>query len=117
MALLPLDQLTAGMEVGEDVHNLSGVLLLGAGAVLTNKTIGLFRHWGVEFVHVATPQAEDAPSAQASDLPPEVLQKVEQEMAVRFRHVQQNQPPVPAILALAKPRWQAALLSARPDSP
>lgn len=47
-----LDELEPGMVTAQPVHNLQGILLLGEGAVLTDRTIQVLKTWGVPSVYV-----------------------------------------------------------------
>ncbi|MBF0611662.1 MAG: hypothetical protein G8345_07080 [Magnetococcales bacterium] len=53
MAILPLNQVAAGMVVAKDVLDMSGRLLLGRATIVTEKHIKILKTWGITEVHVA----------------------------------------------------------------
>jgi hypothetical protein len=52
MITLSLGRLKQGMVLAEPVHNFQGVLLLDAGAELTDKNIQILKSWGVTKISV-----------------------------------------------------------------
>lgn len=65
-SMLPINQLTLGMVVAEDVKDRSGRLLLATDRVLTEKHMKVLRAWGVKSVSVYA-QDEDVPHDQHSE--------------------------------------------------
>ena len=97
--------LTAGMELGEDVINVNGAKLLGVGTVLTERHLSILQTWGVESVGIKGENpAGDAPDLSLTGFAPEILKKAESIVSRRFRLLPQNGGPVKTIRRLAVQR-------------
>lgn len=63
MSILPLDQLTPGMVVANNVCDAGGRILLARSSAITERHLRIFKTWGVTEVDVATGHgpAQNAP--------------------------------------------------------
>jgi len=77
---LPLDALAAGMTLAEDVFDESGRLLIPAGAVLTESTIGSLERRDIGSVMVVLEVIEDPSETEA------YRQRVCKDLDQLFRH-------------------------------
>jgi hypothetical protein len=91
MPRVKTELLQAGMLVASDVKNIDNMLLIPAGAELTERHIGILQAWGVTDVEVqASAGAEDAdPLAK---LPPEVVARLTAEIKGRFWQADESDP-------------------------
>lgn len=94
MGLLNIESLEEGMQLAADAHDRNGRLLLTQGTELTSRHIRMFMTWGITRVDVLN---HDEPLVQAADgdeLPPELLQKAEEELKQQFRKNDLDYPPL-----------------------
>jgi molybdopterin biosynthesis enzyme len=91
MPRVKTELLQAGMQVASDVKNIDNMLLIPAGAELTERHIGILEAWGVTDVEVqVSAGAEDAdPLAK---LPPEVVARLTAEIKSRFWQADESNP-------------------------
>ena len=71
------------MVVSSDVKNLDNMLLIPSGCKLTARQIGILQAWGVPQIDVAT-AATTEETDQLTKMPPEVLEKLTQEVRATF---------------------------------
>ncbi|MEN9361743.1 MAG: hypothetical protein RL095_3278 [Verrucomicrobiota bacterium] len=97
MARLAIAQLQPGMTVMENVMTPRQMLLLPAGAVLSETHLTTFRTWGIREVMV---DAED-PNAVAPVVDAKVDAAQEEAVRERFAHADLSKPLAAALLAAA----------------
>jgi len=72
MMVLTIEELIPGMVLAEAVHNHQDQLLLDAGRKITEKTIRVFKSWGIRRVAVRLDPTEESdhpgPSASGSSV-------------------------------------------------
>jgi len=71
------------MVVSSDVKNLDNMLLIPSGCKLTARQIGILQAWGVPQIDVATTESTEE-TDQLTKMPPEVLEKLTQEVRATF---------------------------------
>ncbi len=98
--MVTTDNLTPGMVLAGDVNALTGRLLLGAGAELTDKHIYVFRTWGVVEADIAGMQDSDDSPASINMIAPEIWKKAEAEIMPLFRHADLSHPGMQELLQL-----------------
>ena len=101
--------LTAGMELGEDVFKVNGAKLLASGTVLTDRHLAILQTWGVERVAVkGEDPAGEAPDRSLTGFAPEILKKAEGIVNRRFRLMPQASDAVKTIrrLAIQRVAWR-----------
>lgn len=84
MATIKLKQLEVGAVLSDDVADMSGRVLLRAGAEVTEKHLQIFRTWGVTEVSVVGDEIE-ADDFVLADLSPELLATIQQQTDSLFR--------------------------------
>ncbi|HEY9174180.1 MAG TPA: hypothetical protein VI136_18005 [Verrucomicrobiae bacterium] len=85
MPLTKTEALRPQMIVASDVKNIDGMLLIPAGAALTERQIDILQAWGVTQIDVqAAAGAEEENGDPLSKLPPEVLAKWTEEAKALF---------------------------------
>jgi len=101
MANLRVDDLKAGMILDQPVRNRQGVLLLDAGSRITDKSIRIFKSWGVQEIAVIG----DRPDAKGADGQAEYhgKDKIEKQLQEKFSDVLQD-PVMAAIFKAARSR-------------
>lgn len=99
MSTLAVEFLEPGMVLARDVRGSNGMVLLGAGAELTERHIGIFRAWGIAEVEVKG-AAQDAFNTEIlTRLEVAQRQQIEQELDRLFQH---NDPHDPVIEELRR---------------
>ena len=103
MSKLKLDQLSAGMVLGEEVKSKAGRLLLGQGMELTEKHLLIFRTWGVQEVTIVTESDEQQHDSKtdAAEISIEQLEKATEELRPIFSQVDLDHPLFAELLHLA----------------
>ena len=99
---LSIDKLEPGMEVAADVVNLNGVLMIGQGAVLTERHLRILKAWGIDSIPIAGQEltAQELPPSQPQ-FTPAILRRAETQVNHRFRHVALDSNAVKIIHELA----------------
>lgn len=96
MALIALELLTPGMRLSQPVCNANGVLLLKEGEVLTEKHLQIFKTWGVPEADVVQEDLGGPAASPEASFLREVMERVKEEMAHRFRRVDLSGDPIMA---------------------
>ncbi len=89
------DNLRPEMELGTDLVDGGGRLLLPRGTVLTERHIRYCQMWGIVELEIAGPA-----EAQVSEEPiidPVLIAKAEEAVEPRFRHVARGHPVIEAL--------------------
>ena len=113
MKFLRIDELQPGAIAAKDVRDVSGRMLVPAGAALSEKHLRAFKIWGVEKVAVETASGSDDVDAPLSprDADPEALARAQAEAAERFRCVPADHPVVAVLRDLCVSRLLARAAS------
>ena len=96
-----IDSLDPGMMLAEDVRDRSGRLLLGAGDVLLDKHIKIFRTWGVTEVSVVGNYPDGIAPQVSNDIDPNVLTEMEENLKPRVLHTDLDHPVMKELLRLS----------------
>lgn len=115
MPMVRVDKLTPGMQLAEDVLNANGMLLLGKGTALTEKTIQLLHRWEVEVLRVLGPSGGDDAAEAVADAPPEVMAALEENLRKRFKNVPNDPTIVEVVKRLALERQVRQWAKKHPD--
>ena len=108
MITLSLGRLKQGMVLAEPVHNFQGVLLLDAGARLTDKSIQILKSWGVTKISVeGENKKKKAGDGEHGD---EIRLAVEKQLKKKFSHVLDD-PVMMEIMRVAAKMLEARSLS------
>lgn len=102
-SLIPFARLEIGMEIGSDVIDEHGGVLLSTGTQITAQHLRELKRYQIQEVAI-----RDALVGQ-TEYPPEILEMAEAEVAERFRHVDMTMPNVRAIRCRAVLRTAARL--------
>ena len=86
MARINLEDVQPGMVLESDAKDRNGRVLLGAGNVLTEKHLKIFKMWGVTEADVKGIEKEEVAARAVSGFDPLLLGEIEEQMRERFRH-------------------------------
>lgn len=101
MAKTSVNKLKIGMVLDSDVRDVTGRLLLGGGAEITEKHINVFRTWGVIEVDIKG-IGEDKNGPECSlDIDPELLYNAEKELEDIFCHTDPASPIIKELFRLS----------------
>jgi len=92
MARINIEDVQPGMVLGSDTKDRNGRVLLGAGNVLTEKHLKIFKMWGVTEADIKGIEEEEAAARAVSGLDPLLLEAAEERMRARFLHADMNHP-------------------------
>jgi hypothetical protein len=84
MGKINLEDIEPGMVLADDVKQVSGEILLAAGAVLTERHLQIFKKWGITEADVEGVTKEAAVARSLEQLDPELLKRVESQVATLF---------------------------------
>ena len=101
MGKVAIENIETGMVLASDVRDRSGRMLLGAGAELTQKHLGIFRTWGVLEADIAGLGNDDAADQIPADVDPLELAAAEQALVPLFRHTNLKHPAIIELIRLA----------------
>ena len=85
MIKVSVEKLKAGMTLAKAVYNHQESLLLQAGAKISEKSIRMFKSWGVTFVWIKGDSPDAKPRNMSSGA--ESVAVIESELAERFSDV------------------------------
>lgn len=90
-----IDNLRPDMELGADLKDAGGRLLLPKGTVLTEKHIRYCQMWGIVELEIAGPAEADPPAEPVID--PVLVAKAEEATEPRFKHVSREHAVIDAL--------------------
>jgi hypothetical protein len=99
MPRIKTEQLAEGMVVSADVKNIDDMLLIPAGAALSERQINILQSWGVPEVEVQASESVPDPDPLAK-LSPEALEKMTREVKGLFWQPDESSPVFAAIFRL-----------------
>jgi hypothetical protein len=99
MPSISVDFLKPGMVLARDVRGNNGIVLLGAGAEITERHVQIFKSWGVADVEVKGPDQEALNTRMLSRLDAASRERIDQELDRLFAH---NDPYDPVIEELRR---------------
>ena len=99
MSTLAVEFLEPGMVLACDVRGSNGMVLLGTGAELTERHIGIFRAWGIAEVEIKGAAQDTCNTEMLAKLDVDQRQRIEQELDRLFQH---NDPHDPIIEELRR---------------
>ena len=94
MSFLAVEFLKPGMVLAGDVRGSNGMVLLGAGAELNERHIGIFRAWGITEVEIKGAAQDTSHTELLTKLDVAQRRQIEQELDRLFQH---NDPQDPII--------------------
>ena len=90
MGVLHIHDIKEGMVLAADITNRHGNVLLKQGRTLSAKDILILKTWGVTEIDVAGVDRDKVEQKEMESLTPEVLEKIERELAGLFPEVAGN---------------------------
>jgi hypothetical protein len=99
MASISVDFLEPGMVLARDVRGNNGIVLLGAGAEITERHIQIFKSWDIVDVEVKGPDQEALNTQMLSRLDAANRDRINRELSRLFAH---NDPYDPVIEELRR---------------
>jgi len=99
MGKLSVEFLESGMELADDVCDGNGMVLLGSGATISDRHIGIFKSWGVTQVDIKGTGKDNVNLGKLAQLSDDDRKSIELEMDRMFQH---NDPLDPVIEELRR---------------
>ena len=90
MGVLHIHDIKEGMVLAGDITNRHGNVLLKQGRTLSAKDILILKTWGITEIDVAGVDRDKVDQREMESLSPEVLEKIEGELAGLFPEVADN---------------------------
>lgn len=90
MGVLHINDIKEGMVLAGDITNRHGNILLKAGSALSAKDILILKTWGITEIDVEGVDRDKVQQREMESLSPEVLEKIEGELAELFPEVADN---------------------------
>ena len=100
MAIVQIDNLSAGMVLKSNVCDRSGRMLLPEGAELTEKHLQIFRAWGVVEAEVVGDSDGDGALPGVEEVDPEALAEAEALVKPLFLHNDLEHPAIKELLRI-----------------
>lgn len=91
----PVDDLTPGMILGENVHDGQGRLLMPVDTELTERHLRAFQLWGIMAVRVRGGAGEDQ---GVPEVPPETVAAAREQVLPRFAHNDVHHPLIAVLV-------------------
>jgi len=110
MINLKIDDLKPGMILDQPVRNRQGVLLLEAGSRITDKSIRIFKSWGVKEIAVIGDRLDSKGADQDAAIQGE--ETIDKQLKERFSDVLDD-PVMAAIFKAARNRLMQDLQNSR----
>ncbi len=101
MGLVNIDNLKPGMELDANVHDRNGRLLLGAGTILTDKHINIFRTWGVHEADITGMETGNDAFSQINCIDPDMWAAAEAQIKPLFRLADLDHPAIGELLRIS----------------
>jgi len=99
MVYIKTNKLTEDMVLSDDVRDVDGRLLLAKGVKICSKHIRMLKMWGITGVSIVGDS--DVEEDPASNLDPEQIEKIKENMQYIFRHADQDHPAIKELFRLA----------------
>jgi len=100
MGIINIEDIKAGMILGKDLKDRSGLVLLEAGQEITEKHLKILRMWGVTEAEIKGVTREETISRATSQIDPILLREAEIQVRERFRHTDLRNPFVNELFRL-----------------
>ena len=104
MAIVQIDNLSAGMVLKSNVCDRSGRMLLPEGAELTEKHLQIFRAWGVVEAEVVGDSDSDGAASGVEEVDPEALAEAEAMVKPLFLHNDLEHPAIKELFRICMVR-------------
>ncbi len=101
MGIMHVNRLEPGMTLAEDVKDRIGRFLLGRGQKIEPGHLRILKIWGVAEVDVTGHVEVDEDTCADTQLDPEALARIEEELGSAFRHVELAHPAMEELFRLA----------------
>lgn len=98
MGVVSLEAIKPGMILSEAVRDRNGRVLLAEGALVTERHLRIFRMWGIAAASIEGEEAP-VPAPGAPEIDPELIQKINKEVADLFCN---NDPAHPLLRELIR---------------
>jgi len=105
MGMINIADLRPEMVLAADVTDIHGRVLLRAGETVTEKTVKIFKIWGVTNLEVKGVDQDVIEARAAEEFDPALLEAAERVMRERFRHADADDPVVQELMRLFKDRY------------
>jgi hypothetical protein len=100
MGIINIEDIKAGMILGKDLKDRSGLVLLSAGHEITEKHLKILRMWGIMEADIQGVTREETISKAASHIDPVLLQEAESQIREQFLHADLKNPFVNELFRL-----------------
>ena len=114
MAMVPIDQLSSGMMLAEDVRDINARLLLSKGLHIKAKHIRILKMWGIFQIHVAGTEPVPRQADGVDDA--EHMERVKQVMLREFAALDLEHPAIRELLRLLIPYRTKKCSSVHPST-
>lgn len=104
MGLLNINDLEIGMELAEQVSNFGGMVLLKAGANITETHLKAFKAWGITEANIKGVDQEDLDDPALAVIDEQTQERIEKELSYIFQKTDAENPIVEEIYRLVKKR-------------
>jgi hypothetical protein len=102
VGIINLRQIQEGMELGEDILNFSGVILLKAGSVITKKHLNAFRMWGITEANIKGVEDNHSEERILERIDAQGLERIESHLTRRFMKADLTDPIMEELYRLVK---------------
>jgi HD-like signal output (HDOD) protein len=99
MSTVAVNQLKEGMVSSDEVRDINGRLLLGAGIEIKATHINVFKKWGVAAVSIDG--QNNSPKVAETDIDPELFERASENVKDIFRHVDLSHPFIKELFRLS----------------
>ena len=104
MGTLNINEIEIGMELAEDVTNFNGIVLLKAGAIITEKHLMALKAWGITEANIEGVDESNFDEPALSAVDAETNAMIDQELAYIFQKNDMEDPVIAEIYRLMKKR-------------
>ena len=92
MGLINVENLQVGMVLAADAQVRNGRVLLRSGSVIVEKHLHIFKAWGVPEADIEGVTRQDVAASAEARIDPRALEKAQNLLQERFRHVDLGHP-------------------------
>ena len=92
MGIINIEDVKLGMTLAGDLKDRSDTVILSAGAEITDRSIRVFKAWGITEVDVEGVDQAELTTAASARVDPALLQEAEASAENFFRHANSDHP-------------------------
>ena len=105
MGIINIEDVQVGMTLAGDVKDRAETVILSVGAEITDRSIRVFKAWGITEVDVEGVDQAELATAASARVDPVLLREAEASAGNLFRHADRNHPAMDRLYRIYVQRY------------